>query len=162
MGRPGDNRIELRPVAASAVISVKGETVSFASENITLAPTTDFTVNLDATDAATTIGFGAVRVGAKAMIITTKGDRVVTVNATGDGIELSEGSELRIDGGGAAEVMISGVMFSDDGGTVAVNANTHIIALATTSTDDDNKSFTIAFSGSDTLEYRRTVSYLLE
>ena len=66
------------------------------------------------------------------------------------GIDLSEGSELQIDGGGAAEVMISGVMFSDDdGGTVAVNANTQIDAL----TNDDNNSFTIAFSAmSDTLD----------
>ena len=148
-GPTGTNRIELRPVAASAVISVKGQTVSFASDNIILAPTTDFTVNLDATDGATEIGFGAVRVGAKAMIITTKGDNAVTVNAADDGIELSEGSELQIDGGGAAEVLINGVTFSDDGGTVAVNANTQITAL----TNEENNSFTIAFSAmSDTLD----------
>ena len=144
------NQIELRPVAASAVISVKGTTVNFADENIILAPTTDFTVNLDATDEATTIGFGAVRVGAKAMIVTTQGDNTVTVTSDPN-IELSEESELRIDGGGAAEVSIDEVSFSEDGGTIAVNANTEIIALATTSIDDDNKSFTIAFSGSDTL-----------
>ena len=68
---------------------------------------------------------------------------------SGNGIELSEGSELQIDGGGGAEVMISGVMFSDDGGTIAVNANTEINAL----TNVDNNSFTIAFSeASDTLD----------
>ena len=63
-------------------------------------------------------------------------------------IELSEGSELQIDGGGAAEVTINAVSFSEDGGTIAVNANTEITAL----TNGDNNSFTIAFSGSDTLD----------
>ncbi len=144
------NRIELRPVAASAVISVKGQTVGFADERIILAPTTDFTVNLDATDAATGIGFGTVRVGAKAMIITTQGEGVVTVTSTSPGIELSEESELRIDGGGAAEVSIDEVAFHEDGGgTITVNANAEIDAL----TNADENSFTIAFSEmSDTLD----------
>ena len=144
----GTNRIELRPVAASAVISIKGETVNFTSGNVNLVPTADFTVNLDATDAATSVEFGAVRVGAKAMIITTKGDEAVTVNATDPGIELGEGSELRIDGGGSAKVVIDQVAISDGGGTIAVNATTEIDAL----TNSDNSSFTIAFSEtSDTL-----------
>ena len=77
------------------------------------------------------ITFGAVAVNDNAtMIVTTEGNQVATVaTADGNGIQLGEGSELRIDGGGSEQVVIEEVSFSEDGGTITVNANTGITSI---------------------------------
>ena len=137
----GEEVIKLRPVAASAVISTE-RTITIPA-GVQLIPATDFTVNVVADDGPVSIMFGAVAVSPNAtMIVTTEGSGVATVETTdGIGIQLGDGSELRIDGGGSEPVVISEVTFYADGGTIAVNADTKITKLE----DGDYKKFTIAF-----------------
>ena len=85
------------------------------------------------------------------MIITTKGgeDQGTSVSVADDaGIQLGDGSELRIDGGAEEPVTIERVTFYDDGGTVVVNADARITAFTTAAADDDEEfqNFAIAFS----------------
>ena len=151
----GGGEIELRPVGASAVISANIDVT--IPPNVNLTPTSDFTVNIDATaveeDGIVGITFGTVKVGVNAtMIITTKGgeDQGTSISVTDlNGIQLGDGSELRIDGGGEEPVTIDRVTFYDDGGTVVVNADARITAFTTLDADDDDEefqNFAIAFS----------------
>ena len=126
----GTNIIELRPVASSAVVSVKNRAITIPAR-IALTPTTDFTVNLECSGRRGCY-FNWVRCcqsRCQGDDCNNPGRGGWSMITTSGGIVLGEGSELRIDGGGEERVSIDQVTFSEDGGIIAVNANTLIATL---------------------------------